>query len=37
MDEFIKKLYDYVNTNSDIDVCLLMGSHADKRQKRCDD
>ena len=37
MEEFIKKLYDYVNMNVDIDVCLLMGSHADKRQKRCDE
>ena len=37
MEEFIKKLYDYVNMNLDIDACLLMGSHADKRKKRCDE
>ena len=37
MEEFIKKLYNYVNTNLDIDACLLMGSYADKRKKRCDE
>ena len=37
MKEFIKKLSEYINSNKDIDVCLLMGSIADNKQKRCDE
>lgn len=37
MEKFIEKLSSYVDSNPDIDACLLMGSFADKKQKRSDE
>jgi len=37
MEEFIRKLSEYINTNEDIDACLLMGSHVDNKHKRNDE
>lgn len=37
MEEFIKKLKEYINTNNDIEACLLMGSYVDNKHKRYDE
>lgn len=37
MEEFIKKLNEYLVNDDSIDACLLMGSITDNRQKRCDE
>lgn len=37
MDEFIKRLNEYLIRDNNIDACLLMGSITDNNQKRCDE